>query len=209
MAKQLNDTTELKALYAAAQMATLMAMRNKTIKGPITEDSTKEGIAWKEAVMKRHNLETTEEFHKFVSECIDEELKEERKKYVEDKKAYYDANNFIDEDMFENLEEEDKIKLQEKLGRTRLLICETVSMHDECDMCYFLDERLPNFIYELIDYNEEDCEEDEDYDFHNDTGFGNLYIYATKEEAKKFIEELKKDPFIDKWFGKHYKFINY
>ena len=92
------------------------------------------------------------------------------------------------------------------LGRTRKLVATNVSTMEECDMDNFLDEQGDIYFVELLWENRHN--EPQAYKMCNE--YADLYIYATDEEIKAFIDALKeRSDLTEDWFGHLYKLQEY
>lgn len=132
---------------------------------------------------------------------------------LEKLRIYFNTPNATEDDLFNryyDLSYDDQVKCQiEGLGRSLHLVAKDVNTQEECDMYnFFLD--MGGMLYILEEWQDrytDDLEEDdEDTSWHE---YGDIYIYATDEEIKAFIADIKKSPFTEGWFGKRYKLQEY
>ena len=131
---------------------------------------------------------------------------------IEKLRIYLNKPNATEDDIFDayyNLDYDDQIKCQtECLGRSLHLVAKDVNTVDECDMYNFFED-MCNMLYVVEEWQDrytDDEEDDNDTSWHE---YGDLYIYATDEEIKAFIADIKKSPFTEDWFGKRYKLQEY
>lgn len=132
---------------------------------------------------------------------------------LEKLRIYFKMPNATDDEIFNryvDLSYDDMVKCQIKgLGRSLHLVAKDVNTQEECDMYNFFEDMggMFHILEEWQDRYTDDLEEDdEDTSWHE---YGDIYIYATDEEIKAFMADIKKSPFTADWFGKRYKLQEY
>lgn len=129
---------------------------------------------------------------------------------LEKLRHYFNLPNATEEDIFNryvDLSYDDMIKCQvEGLGRSLHLVAKDVNTQEECDMYNFFED-MGGMLYILEEWQDRYTDDlEEDTSWHE---YGDIYIYATDEEIKAFIADIKKSPFTADWFGKRYKLQEY
>lgn len=133
---------------------------------------------------------------------------------IEKLRIYFNMPNATEYELLDryiDLSYNDMIKCQIKgLGRSLHLVAKDVSTQEECEMYNFLENQgdmlcvLETWQNIYTDNLEKDTA---DNLWHK---YGDLYIYATDEEIKAFIADIKKSPHnTEGWFGKRYKLQEY
>lgn len=113
----------------------------------------------------------------------------------------------MDEEKFYTLSEQKQWELQVIWGRQPYLVASNINMVEECDLDpNFLAEGRGNVydIYVMYKNRRQGSE------WKGCTEYADLYIYATEEEIKSYMDSFKNEKKLcDEWFGPFYKLASY